>query len=121
MPRTATNVSDAAPISDASRGNVRLVDIAANYTPQDRIGQLTGTRDVALPSPDVTEYNVANEKPTRAMLSSSPNGTTHAHNRTVQPRPRIGVPTLNQGDSFSFESALGHRWYHRSTEETVLL
>ncbi|MGH9142992.1 MAG: MerR family transcriptional regulator [Vicinamibacterales bacterium] len=29
--------------------------------------------------------------------------------------------TLNEGDSFWFESTLGHRWYNPSTEEAVLL
>ncbi len=29
--------------------------------------------------------------------------------------------TLNDGDSFWFESTLGHRWYNPSTEEAVLL
>ncbi|HMF98281.1 MAG TPA: cupin domain-containing protein, partial [Vicinamibacterales bacterium] len=29
--------------------------------------------------------------------------------------------TLNQGDSFWFESTVGHRWYNPSNEEAVLL
>jgi quercetin dioxygenase-like cupin family protein len=29
--------------------------------------------------------------------------------------------TLNQGDSFWFESTMGHRWYNPSSEEAVLL